>query len=204
MHVTPLLCAIIVITRYGSDNGKGANWHPTRAFHMLRGEAIAWIFSLVMLETVQMVESGLKVKSQADLLKGTVNVVPYCISDMTLFVVVCAVICTIMQYHLQLNMRFISISVVFPEYSAFLTDMTPPLPNPKKCGWPYHCESKPLCYTDYLPHYTENTKLSDLVVGTTQWVYDPGQYACCVAFLWWLCGQFAHGPPILRVALSSH
>lgn len=44
---------------YGSDNHKGANWHPTRAFHMLRGEALAWIYALIMLEAVQGVHEAL-------------------------------------------------------------------------------------------------------------------------------------------------
>jgi hypothetical protein len=56
---------------YGSDNQQGANWHPTRAFHMLRGEAIAWIFGLVMLETVREVEEVLlQGKSEDSLRKG--------------------------------------------------------------------------------------------------------------------------------------
>ncbi len=56
---------------YGSDNQQGANWHPTRAFHMLRGEAIAWIFGLVMLETVREVQEALEQgKSEDALRKG--------------------------------------------------------------------------------------------------------------------------------------
>ena len=62
------LCSALL--RYGSDNQKGANWHPTRAFHMLRGEAIAWIFALVMLEAVQTVEAGLRTSTKAQLLNG--------------------------------------------------------------------------------------------------------------------------------------
>lgn len=44
---------------YGSDSGKGANWHPTRAFHMLRGEAIAWLHSLILLECTYILEKDL-------------------------------------------------------------------------------------------------------------------------------------------------
>jgi hypothetical protein len=53
---------------YGSDNQRGANWHPTRAFHMLRGEAIAWIYALILLETVQMVHGALAAGSTKQLL----------------------------------------------------------------------------------------------------------------------------------------
>eukprot|EP01032_Pedospumella_encystans_P008276 gene8276-9842_t len=112
---------------YGSDNQKGANWHPTRAFHMLRGEAIAWIFGLVLSETVQMVENDLRTKSKDNLLT---------------------------------------------EYTSFLNELTPPLPNPKRCSG-LHCEHKAHCFTDYKPHYSSNMTLSELVVGTHKWDYDP-------------------------------
>ena len=29
---------------YGKEDGHGANWHPPRAFHMLRGEFIAYLY----------------------------------------------------------------------------------------------------------------------------------------------------------------
>lgn len=56
--------------RYGSDSGQGANWHPTRAFHMLRGEAIAWIMGLVLLETVREVEEQLSGRTPEALRQG--------------------------------------------------------------------------------------------------------------------------------------
>lgn len=40
---------------YGSDNKKGAKWHPTRAFHMLRGEAIVWLYGMALLDTIHMI-----------------------------------------------------------------------------------------------------------------------------------------------------
>lgn len=60
-----------MLDRYGSDNGQGANWHPTRAFHMLRGEAISWILGLVLLETVREVQEQLSGRTQETLRKGT-------------------------------------------------------------------------------------------------------------------------------------
>lgn len=65
-----LFSIINICSRYGSDNGQGANWHPTRAFHMLRGEAIAWIFGLVMLETINEVTNELNSKSRESLRDG--------------------------------------------------------------------------------------------------------------------------------------
>ena len=45
--------------RYGSDNGGGARWHPSRAFHMLRGEAIVWLYTMPLLDAIYMIEAEL-------------------------------------------------------------------------------------------------------------------------------------------------
>jgi hypothetical protein len=58
------------IDRYGSLDGRGAAWHPTRAFHMLRGEAIVWIFSLIMYETLSMYEQDALTKTKKEMLDG--------------------------------------------------------------------------------------------------------------------------------------
>ena len=44
-------------SEYGS--GKGARWHPTRGFHLLRGEFIAWLHGLAMLDAIYMVKKEL-------------------------------------------------------------------------------------------------------------------------------------------------
>ncbi len=59
-----------MLNRYGSLDGRGANWHPTRAFHMLRGEAIVWIFSLIIHEMLTMYQQDLLTKSRKDILDG--------------------------------------------------------------------------------------------------------------------------------------
>ena len=43
---------------YGA--GAGAKWHPSRAFHMLRGEAITWLYTMMLLDAMLMVESDMK------------------------------------------------------------------------------------------------------------------------------------------------
>jgi hypothetical protein len=65
------------------------------------------------------------------------------------------------------------------EYADFLNDLTPPLPNPKRCSNPYHCEARPQCFTDFKPHYSSNMTLTELVVGTTKWTYDAGATKSC-------------------------
>eukprot|EP01035_Chromulina_nebulosa_P021157 gene21157-27412_t len=99
---------------YGSDNGNGANWHPTRAFHMLRGEAITWLYTLALLDGIYMVES--------DLANG---LTPF---------------------------ELLTI------YSKALDQLHPSMPD------------------DYLPHYSKNLTLTDLIVGTHNWTYDDYEY----------------------------
>jgi len=114
---------------YGSDNGHGAAWHPTRGFHMLRGEAIAWLYTMTLLDSIYMMEDALKTKKPEDLLQ---------------------------------------------DYSKILHDMQPPMPPPKRCQQ-YHCEFRPICYTDYRPHYADNLTLSNIIVGKTNWTYDADE-----------------------------
>lgn len=39
--------------------GAGARWHPSRAFHLLRGEFIAWLFTLPLLDALYMIKEEL-------------------------------------------------------------------------------------------------------------------------------------------------
>ena len=49
-------------------------------------------------------------------------------------------------------------------------------PSPKRCGSLYHCEERPICHTDFKPHYgPPEMTLSGIVVGETTWDHDPGQ-----------------------------
>lgn len=69
------------------------------------------------------------------------------------------------------------------EYVSFLKDLAPPLPDPKKCKVPYHCDSRPQCFTDFKPHYAKNLTLTELVVGQSKWVYDDGNIYFSVAVI---------------------
>jgi hypothetical protein len=54
---------------FGTDNGKGASWHPPTAFHLLRGEAIAWLYGLALMDAVYMVEADMKGEGATELSK---------------------------------------------------------------------------------------------------------------------------------------
>lgn len=118
---------------YGQEKGNGAAWHPPRAFHMLRGEVIAWIYSLVLFESLSMIEQDL-----------------HAIKD---------------------------IAKLREQYAAKVAEYKVAMPHPKRCQNNYRCDSKPECYTDFKPHYSEQFHLSDRVVGETHWVYDPADYS---------------------------
>ena len=127
-------CGIKFLTKeaslYGSDNNKGAGWHPTRAFHMLRGEFIAYVYTLILLDAIYMVEDHLKSRKPEEALKL---------------------------------------------YDEKLKALQPSFPGPKRCQ-SYHCEERPLCYTDFKPHYNPKYTLSELVVGKTEWTYEAEEY----------------------------
>jgi hypothetical protein len=53
---------------YGSGNG--ANWHPSAGFHLLRGEFIAWTYSLALYDAIDMVIEDSKTKSVKDMEQG--------------------------------------------------------------------------------------------------------------------------------------
>lgn len=45
---------------YGSDTRTGAKHHPTKAFHMLRGEAIVWLHALTYMDAIYTIEEDKK------------------------------------------------------------------------------------------------------------------------------------------------
>ncbi len=121
---------------YGQEGGGGARWHPTRAFHMLRGEAISWLYTMALLDGV--LELQARGASDADAAKR---------------------------------------SELRTEYDAKLAKLQPPIPaSPKYCKDGYHCDVRPVCYTDYLPHYPSDMALKDVIVGKTHWTYEAEEY----------------------------
>ena len=61
--------------------------------------------------------------------------------------------------------------MLFLVYAERLDKLQSPMPLPKRCQ-SYHCDTKPLCYTNYLPHYPTDMKINDLLVGNTNWTYS--------------------------------
>jgi hypothetical protein len=66
-----LICCFLFVSflslhiSYGS--GHGANWHPSVGLHLLRGEFIAWTYSLALYEAIDMVIEDSKTKSVKDM-----------------------------------------------------------------------------------------------------------------------------------------
>ena len=63
------------------------------------------------------------------------------------------------------------------QYAARLAALQPAdaAPSPPKHCRDLHCDRRPLCYTDYRPHYTDRT-LSSLVLGASNWTYENNTY----------------------------
>eukprot|EP01041_Mallomonas_annulata_P010810 gene10810-22557_t len=113
--------------RYGA--GSGAKWHPPRAIHMLRGELVAWLYTLTLLDAIYMLQEALAAGKTEE--------------------------------------------VINKEVSMKLEELQPAMPHPKRCG--NLCKTRPLCYTNYMPHYNPDFTLEKAVVGTHNWtVEDPG------------------------------
>ena len=117
---------------FGKEDHTGANWHPTRAFHMLRGEAIAWLYTLALLD-------GL-IRASRRAAKWAHN-------------------------------------SLYDEYDKELAALHKPMPSPSKCDGYYHCSVRPLCFTDYLPHYPSDMSLKDVIVGKTRWRYEAEEFS---------------------------
>jgi hypothetical protein len=60
-------------------------------------------------------------------------------------------------------------------YSERLESLQLPLPPPKLCQH-YHCDEKPNCFTSYTPHFPNDTFISSIVVGETNWTVPAENY----------------------------
>ena len=103
--------------RYDNPSGKGAAHHPTKSFHLWRGEAIAYIHAVAILDALYMIEK--------DTSTGKTR------------------------------------SVLASEYA---TSLEGPLPAAKSCD-KYYCDKRPICYTNYKPHFNRKRKLDDIIIG---------------------------------------
>lgn len=137
---------IYEINRYGSASGNGAGWHPTVATHLYRGELLAWLLTIPLLDALYMikddVESGVTLKSDL--------------------------------YESRQFIRCIHLLVV--EYTKAFEGLytLKEMPTPLYCGGAKYCKTKPKCFTDYHPHYAANMSLSEIIVGDHTWMNtDP-------------------------------
>eukprot|EP00607_Mallomonas_marina_P003036 CAMPEP_0182435244 /NCGR_PEP_ID=MMETSP1167-20130531/74670_1 /TAXON_ID=2988 /ORGANISM="Mallomonas Sp, Strain CCMP3275" /LENGTH=455 /DNA_ID=CAMNT_0024626085 /DNA_START=277 /DNA_END=1641 /DNA_ORIENTATION=- len=114
---------------YGSG-GNGAKWHPPRAWHLLRGEAIVWLYTLTLLDALLDIEVAQGIgKTRSEMSE---------------------------------------------EYAKKLSELQPDMPHPKRCT--EFCYTKPVCYTNFMPHYNPVLTLDSQLVGTTNWTMDDKDY----------------------------
>ena len=125
-------------------NGKKSSHHPPAGMHLIRAETLAYQYSHILADALNMVEldlSGTNTKSKL-----------------------------IQKYQNELNKLLV------------------PIPDAKTCSTSCHCrkdcETLPICYTNFEPHFHPNYTLNDILVGKTSWSYifrpsvghDPGRY----------------------------
>ena len=121
-------------SRYSDDKGGSFSGKAmTKAFHLLRGEAMSWLYAMTFLDAIFMIERELKagIKSPNQLYRN---------------------------YSQALN-------TLIPSIEYF---------EPSRCA-AFHCESKMTCYTNYLPHYSKDQTLDEVIVGQTNWTYFSGK-----------------------------
>lgn len=116
--------------RYGTGKA-GMKHHPTAAWHLLRGEAIVWLYALTLLDALYLVETE-RATGKPD-------------------------------------------SDIASEYTAKLKSLQPDMPTASTCQF-WGCQNKPICYTNFQPHYNDNLTLRSLLVGTTNWTYHQEDY----------------------------
>ena len=81
-----------------------------------------------------------------------------------------------------------STSQLAQKYQNELSKLLVPIPDAKTCSTSCHCrkdcETLPVCYTNYEPHFNPNYTLNEILVGKTTWSHvfkvgvgpDPGRF----------------------------
>lgn len=62
------------------------------------------------------------------------------------------------------------------DYVQELTSHGHNIPNDPKFCKNYRCEHRPTCFTDFKPHFATNMTLSELIIGSNQWINDDNEY----------------------------
>jgi len=113
---------------------------------MLRGEAISWLYTMAALDAIYMLDSDLKKSSANDLSARYKDKLDQ-----------------LQVIHFKSNTtRFIISTNSIELYQ-------PPMPEPVHCR-AYHCEHKMNCYTNFQPHYSPDLRITDLIIGSTNWI----------------------------------
>lgn len=56
------------------------------------------------------------------------------------------------------------------KYENKLDELLPKMPSASKCV-EFRCDKMPICYTNYLPHYSSNMTLDQIILPDTNWTY---------------------------------
>ena len=124
-------------SKYGK--GKGAPHHPSKGVHQVRGELIAYLYSLIYLDALYEVRDSI-----SEAIGGG--------SD---------------SIHSISRSLAKEQKEKFSNERGKLVKTTK-LRKPVSCG-SYYCHTKPYCHTDYRSHFSEDLFLSQQLVGNVTW-----------------------------------
>jgi hypothetical protein len=134
---------------YANEKGKhGKNWHPPTGMHLMRGELLAYNYAHILADTIWMLQEDLKTMKPEEMLE----------SKKTL------------SFHLlSFLISLFCFSNTFLEYNKAYEGLRAPIPEN-----PLHLSAaeglnRPLCYTNFKPHFNPKHLLDALVLGNSQW-----------------------------------
>jgi hypothetical protein len=138
---------------YANEKGKhGKNWHPPTGMHLMRGELLAYNYAHILADTIWMLQEDLKTMKPEEMLESKKK----------------------NSYFSTYSSFFtFSISIYslnnFVEYKKAYEGLRAPIPEN-----PLHLSAaeglnRPLCYTNFKPHFNPKHLLDALVLGNSQW-----------------------------------
>ena len=149
---------------FGRAGGQGAGWHPPAGMHLLRGEVLAYNYVHILIDAMYMVEIDLaREKERATATTPILSSSSSSSSSSSLSSLSKSSDAPVL---FSPSARSPSLSL---HYQSILDSLQVPIPTkPLYCS--PDCDTKPLCFTNFKPHYNPEFSLDSIIVGNhTGW-----------------------------------
>ena len=107
---------------------------------------------------------------------------------------------------IELKRDFSARKGLLKKYDDALNALMPPMPHPTNCR-DFHCDKVPVCYTNYLPHFSPNMSLDQIILFNTSWTYDDNattKYHKSLGYLYEKPGFYnRQNASVIRIKISS-